>query len=297
MKCCPRCGAVHDDPRFHCNACGFVPSLDHGIPLLAPALALEVEGFDPDAFAMLAASEDGHFWFESRNRLLVSVLRRWFPHMQRYLEVGCGTGCVLAAVRNAFPGVHMTASEVLAAGLPFAAQRAPGVDLLQLDARALPFRGEFDVIGAYDVLEHIVDDAAVLTQFSHALKPGGSVIVCVPQHPALWSSQDDLARHQRRYRRGELEGKLRAAGFRVRYSTSFMTVLLPLLWSARRRGARQAPLQQAHAELAPSRVVNVLLGGLLAVERAVLGIGIRLPIGSSRLVVATLDPPRPCARP
>ena len=89
MIVCPRCGAGHDDAGFACPACGYRPDRVDGIPLLAPALAGEVEGFDPAAFAMLAAAEDGHFWFESRNRLIVRTLRRWFPEARDYLEVGC----------------------------------------------------------------------------------------------------------------------------------------------------------------------------------------------------------------
>lgn len=292
MRRCLRCGTANVDSLFHCSSCGFAPAIEQGMPLLAPLLAGEVEGFDPAAFKMLAASEDGHFWFESRNRLIVHALRRWFPDMRRYMEVGCGTGCVLAAVRCAFPQAHITASEVLAAGLPFALARAPGVELLQLDARALPYESEFDVIGAYDVLEHISEDETVLAQFRLALKDGGGVVLCVPQHPTLWSSQDDLAQHKRRYRSGELEAKLRSAGFTVLYTTSFMTVLLPLLWfSRRRKNSKAAPLAQAHAELAPPPIMNSLLSGLLAVERALLRTGARLPIGSSRLVVATVNRP------
>ncbi len=279
---------MHDEPAFHCMACGFIPALAHGVPLLAPELAESSEGFDPEAFAMLAASEDGHFWFESRNRLVVRALRSWFPQMHRYLEVGCGTGCVLAAVTHAFPDTRITASEMLAAALPFAAARAPGTELLQLDARALPYTQHFDVIGAYDVLEHIAEDEAVLAQFHRALKPGGGVLLCVPQHPSLWSSQDELAHHVRRYRRGELETKLRAAGFQVRYSSSFMTALLPMLWLARRRrSSGSAPLAQAQAELAPAPWLNSLLGALLAIEHGLLRAGLRLPMGSSRMVVAT----------
>lgn len=290
MKRCLRCDAVHDDAGFACRACGHVPAIERNVPLLAPALATEDAGFDPDAFAMLAAAEDGHAWFESRNRLILSALRHWFPDMRRYLEIGCGTGFVLAAVRRAFPAAKMTASDVLVAGLAFAARRAPDVELLQLDARAMPYLDEFDVIGAYDVLEHITEDDAVLAQLRSALKPGGGVVLCVPQHPSLWSSQDELAHHVRRYRRGELEAKLRAAGFTVRYSTSFMAVLLPVLWLARRRASSvAAPLQQAHAELGLSPFANAALGALLALERGVLALGLRLPVGSSRMVVATSD--------
>jgi SAM-dependent methyltransferase len=287
MILCPGCGAAHANGDFHCPACGYRPQVVDGVPLLAPALADDVEGFDPAAFAMLAAAEDGHFWFESRNRLILRTLRRWFPAARDYLEVGCGTGCVLSAIDRANPGLSLTGTEVLAAGLVHAARRSPRSRLLQVDARALPFTEAFDVIGAFDVLEHIVEDEAVLAQFHRALRPGGGVLLSVPQHPALWSSQDDLARHVRRYRRGELESRLRAAGFEVEWSSSFMAPLLPLLWLARRRRVSDAePMAQAHQELAPSPPVNAVLGGVLALERALIAAGLRLPAGSSRMVVA-----------
>lgn len=287
MILCPGCGAAHADDGFHCPACGWHPAQAAGIPLLAPALANEVEGFDAASFSMLADAEDGHFWFEARNRLIVRTLRRWFADATDYLEVGCGTGFVLAGIVRAFPQLRATGTEVLADGLEHAGRRSPSARLLQLDARALPFEAEFDVIGAFDVLEHIREDEAVLAQFHRALRPGGGVLLSVPQHPSLWSSQDDLAHHVRRYRRGELEAKLRAAGFAVDWSTSFMTPLLPLLWLARRRRVtRDAPLQQAHEELRPAPVVNGGLAALLRLEHGLLATGITLPVGSSRLVVA-----------
>lgn len=288
MNLCPACDGRHAAPDFRCPHCGFAPPMQDGVPLLAPALARAVSGFDPAEFAALAAQEDGHFWFEGRSRIIVDALRRHVPAPHDYLEVGCGTGHVLAAVAAAFPGLAITASEVLAEGLRHAALRAPGARLLQLDARALPFENAFDVIGAYDVLEHIVEDDAVLAAMHRALRPGGHVVLAVPQHPALWSAQDDLARHERRYRRGELESKLRDAGFVIVASTSFMTLLLPAMWLSRRRApAAAAPgARVTDDEMAPPAWANALMGATLAIERRAIALGVMLPVGGSRLVVA-----------
>ena len=68
-----------------------------------------------------------------------------------------------------------------------------------MDARNIPFRDEFDVIGAFDVLEHIDEDVAVIDEVRKALRPGGGFLMSVPQHPALWSQQDERAFHVRRY--------------------------------------------------------------------------------------------------
>lgn len=289
MNLCPACGGRHQAPDFACPLCDYVPALGDGFPLLAPALASAVSGFDPQEFAGLAASEDGHFWFEARNRMIVDRFRATFADAIDYLEVGCGTGCVLAAISHAFPHLRITASEVLSAGLPYASRRVPHARLLQLDARALPFEAEFDVIGAFDVLEHIVEDEAVLRQFHRALRPGGGVIATVPQHPGLWSEQDTLARHERRYRRGELERKLAQAGFDIVYSSSFMSLLLPAMWLSRWRPRRGVAAQAEH-EMAPPRWLNALFASAMAVERYAMRAGLRLPFGGSRLVVARRGP-------
>ncbi len=290
MKNCPSCRANHQHPKFHCHVCGWRPETIDGIPLLSPEFAHDTAGFDSGAYEMLSFAEDGHFWFRSRNKLITHTLRKWFPGMDHYLEVGCGTGCVLSAVRHVFPHARMTATEVLSAGIGYASRRVPGVEFLQSDARTLPYTHEFDVIGAYDVLEHIEEDEAVLVRFRQALRPGGGLLLSVPQHPSLWSSQDALAHHVRRYRRGELESKLRNAGFSVLCSTSFMAVLLPILWMSRNRSSSESePVAHAQAELAPSSLVNAVFEVLLAFERGLLRLGLRLPVGSSRLIVATVD--------
>lgn len=281
---CLACGHEHDGGTFTCPHCGASPPLVDGFPAFAPTLAAEVEGFDPAAHAQLAQCERGHFWFEARNKLIVGAIARHFPSAGHYLEVGCGTGCVLQAVAGAFPALRISGSEVLTAGLAFAAQRVPRARLLQMDARRLPYTQAFDVIGAYDVIEHIAEDATVLAEFRRALRPGGGVVITVPQHGWLWSTQDTLARHVRRYEPGELEAKLRDNGFEVLYASGFMLPLVPLMLLSRRRALPANEVSDR--ELAPPAVVNRLLSAALATERAILATGLRLAIGGSRIVVA-----------
>ena len=88
----------------------------------------------------------------------------------------------------------------------------PEVDLFQREARQMPFVSEFDVIGAFDVLEHIVEDEAVLEQIFRATRPGGGILVTVPQHPFVRSANDEHSMHQRRYRRADLRRKVGRAG-------------------------------------------------------------------------------------
>lgn len=243
-------------------------------------------GYDAAFFPKLAALEAGNFWFRARNRLLLRLLARHGSHVRDYLEVGCGTGFVLAAVAERFPGWCISGSEFLADSLPYARARVPRAHLLQLDARALPFDADFDAIGAYDVLEHIDDDGAALRSIHEALRADGIVALTVPQHPWLWSEQDVAAHHVRRYARGELEAKLRAAGFAILWSGSFTSVLLPLMMLSRLRPRRPDAAYDPLAELALPRPLDALLDLAMRIEGALVAFGIRLPVGGSRVVIA-----------
>jgi SAM-dependent methyltransferase len=260
-----------------------------GHPALAPEVAEDSEGFEASYFAQLAEMEAGNFWFRSRNRLIAWALGRYFPSAQNFLEIGCGTGFVLSGLREAYPALMLSGSEVFSAGLEFAARRLPGIELFQMDARRIPLREEFDVIGAFDVLEHIEDDELVLSQMRGACRPGGGIILTVPQHPSLWSRSDDYARHVRRYAARELREKVGRAGFRVTRLTSFVSLLLPLMYVSRRREQRAGGEFDPTAEFKIGRLTNSALGNLLGLERAAIRSGLSLPAGGSLLMVARRD--------
>ena len=281
---CLACAGLHEGPGFACPVCGARPVLAAGVPLLAPALAAGVAGFDAGTHAGLAAHEAGHFWFEARNRLIADVLKRRFGGTTRFLELGCGSGFVLQAIAAAFPHWQLSASEATSEGLHIAATRVPGARLLQADARQLPFVGEFDLIGLFDVLEHIDEEDRVLAQVHTALRPGGCVVLTVPQHRWLWSAQDELAGHVRRYDPGDLEGALRRSGFDMLDSIAFMAPLVPLMWLSRRRS--MSGKRVADDELAPWLPVNLALTAVLTLERIAIRAGARWSFGGSRLVVA-----------
>jgi SAM-dependent methyltransferase len=217
------------------NRSDFAPTIIDGFRAWAPEAARAGEHFDPAAFARLATYEERNFWFRARNALIVALLRRHAPNLNSFLEVGCGTGFVLEAVGEAFPGARLVGSELFIEALPIAAGRNPGAELVQMDARAIPYVEAFDVVGAFDVLEHVVDDERVIANLYAAARPGGPVMATVPQHPFLRSAFDEIGHHVRRYARDELQRKLTAAGFTLVRSTSFVSPLLPIMVLSRRR--------------------------------------------------------------
>ena len=284
MKCCPMCGACRDATGGTCAACGFTPEMREGFVEYAPQMSGSGEGFRPEYFAELSRTEAANFWFRARNALIVDAIRTNFPRARNFLEVGCGTGFVLSGIADAFPYMRLSGSELFREGLPFAAERVPRARLMQMDARHIPFREEFDLIGAFDVIEHIEDHAAVVHAMRDALLPGGGAMFTVPQHPQLWSNADDIACHVRRYRPGELEVLLRDAGFRIVDSTSFVTLLLPMLAASRLLGGRGTHARGAELEL--PRVVDGGLSAVMQFERALIRMGLRFPWGGTRLVCA-----------
>jgi SAM-dependent methyltransferase len=274
MKFCLKCRRDFASPGWSCPACGQEPGP-------GPSSA-----FDARLFAMLARLEPTNFWFRSRNRLILWALRLFLPETRKFLEVGCGTGFVLAAIADAFPRIEVYGSEASADGLSYADSRAPRARLFPMNILDMPFREEFDAIGAFDVLEHLDDDEAVLRAVARALKPGGGLIATVPQHRFLWSEIDVFSGHRRRYEPAELEAKARAAGLSVVLSTSFVSLLLPLVFASRRRYRKEFGERDADSELATGGLAGFLLEAALGLELRLIELGVRFPFGSSRLIVA-----------
>ncbi|MBV9861827.1 MAG: class I SAM-dependent methyltransferase [Alphaproteobacteria bacterium] len=239
-------------------------------------------GFRADSHDRVAAVEERSFWFRARNRLIVDLVRRYCPDLGSMIDVGCGTGLVLQGLRAAFPDARLVGAEALSSGLAQAEKRLGATaELVQVDAFHLPYADEFDVAGALDVLEHIDDDNAALGAIAATVRPGGLIMLTVPQHPWLWSAADEGACHRRRYRRGELEGKAAAAGLAIVASTSFVFALLPAMALTRGIGARQP--EREHELPAP---LGRALEAVLDAERRLIGCGMRFPVGGTRIVVA-----------
>jgi SAM-dependent methyltransferase/putative flippase GtrA len=258
-----------------------------GIPCYAPELALGSEDYPTEFYDRLCRLEESHFWFRARNRIILREFAGRLGHLPRprVLEIGCGTGYVLHGL--AAKGVYdLTGAEVHIAGLLQARRRLPSVEFVQADARDLPYEAAFDAVGAFDVIEHISEDEQVLMSVHRALKPGGLLFLTVPQHKWLWSAADEQARHKRRYERGALQAKLKRSGFTVLRATSFVTVLLPILWASRRakRGGDTCDIDWSELEI--TRGANTFCAAAMRIDEALIAAGISLPAGGSLFAVA-----------
>ncbi len=289
MKLCLTCSYVFEAAGWGCPNCGHEPHADDESLAFAPELATSFEGYEEKLFAQLAELEAGNFWFRSRNRLLSWALKRFFPEAQKFLEIGCGTGFVLQGLHQEFPRLKFAGSDIFSTALKFTRKRLPHIFLFQMDARHIPFSREFDVVGAFDLVEHIKEDKLAFEQMFQAVKPGGGILVTVPQHRFLWSVIDEDSHHQRRYSRQELIEKIQRAGFSIVHVTSFVTVLLPVMMLSRAVRRRTSKNYDLLAEFRISPRINRLLEKALTLERAILRTGISLPAGGSLLLVGKRD--------
>lgn len=260
---------------------------ENGCEVFAPEFTNQGGGFRASYFAELASLEAGNFWFRARNKLILWAIEKYVPQFRSMLEIGCGTAYVLAGIADRYPEKQLFGSEIFLTGLSFASKRLPSATFMQMDARDIPFEQEFDLVGAFDVLEHIKEDELVLRQVHAALTPGGILILTVPQHGWLWSTVDEYACHERRYDVDQLHHILKKAGFKILRSTSFVSTLLPVMAVSRLLNRKSSSTDfDALAEFNMPTWLNALLFAVLSWELRAIKLGVNLPIGGSRLVLA-----------
>ena len=286
MRICLQCEHIFSSDSWICPSCGYQPLSYEGFEEHAPDFAHGGGGFKSEYFNELVKLESANFWFQARNELILWALRTHKPDAHKFLEVGCGTGFVLSGIANAHPKMVISGSEIFVAGLSHAAKRVPTAHFMQMDARRVPYAEEFDVIGAFDVLEHIKEDETVLAQLQRALKPGGVLLLTVPQHSWLWSASDDYACHVRRYTKRELHNKLVNATFSVERSTSFVSLLLPMMLLSRLKKKHISAEYDPTTELRLPKFLNSFFFNIMRFEQALIRFGVNFPLGGSRLIVA-----------
>lgn len=237
--------------------------------------------------------EDRHWWFASRTRALVNMLDGCVnAGSHRVLDVGCGAGNMFHHLRR-----YGDVTGVENNPKPLQVARERGYDVHLAAAEAMPFPdGEFGLVAALDVLEHCPDDAAVLREIQRVSAPGALLVITSPAFQWLWSHNDDVNHHYRRYSGSELKMKLEKAGFRVRrlaFNNFFIFPLGAALILGRRKGRGEpdlaAPDTDSDAyqvEMEPAGpAVNVALTAVGWMEAALLR-RVNLPFGTGLICIA-----------
>lgn len=214
------------------------------------------------------------------------------PTEPTILDLGCSSGYLLADVAEAFPHATLLGVDLIGVGLRKAHTLVPEARLLLADACELPLGDEsIDAVVSANLLEHVPDDVRALREIARVLRPGGSAVLVVPAGPGTYDYYDRFLGHERRYARGELAGKARAAGFEPVEDCHLGSVIYPAFWVVKKRnrlrgrgldgGALERRVAADITGTRDSRVGHIAC----AVERRLLAGGLRLPFGIRNLVV------------
>lgn len=240
---------------------------------------------EADFYPQYFELESRHWWFIGRRRIFRTVLERFVPPgSQRALDFGCGTGTWLEHLER-FGTVSAVDGDE--AAVAFCHQRGRTEVQHLPPGAALPFPdGHFDVITSFDVLEHIDDDRATLTELRRTLRRGGVLVLAVPAFQFLWGDQDEISHHFRRYTASELRSKVSSAGLEVEHWSYFNILLFPPVALVRlvRRLVRAPRADRTDFDVGPS-ALNGVLARLFSAEARLVSRR-RAPFGVSLLTVA-----------
>ncbi len=229
-------------------------------------------------------AEDRHWWYRGRRTVLDGVIDSLgLPSGARILDAGCGSGRNMVELTR-----HGTVTGIELSGpsVELARGRNAG-EVIAGSVLEMPFPdGSFDFAVSLDVIEHLEDDLAALTELRRTIAPGGALLVTVPAYQWLWSGHDEINHHHRRYSRRGLQRVAEAAGWRQERTTYFNSLLLPAAIVLRLLDRLSRKPTESSLDLwVPPEPLNWVLERPLTIEAALIKRGGRIPAGLSLLAV------------
>jgi SAM-dependent methyltransferase len=235
-------------------------------------------------YEQMAALDQRHWWYRARREVIRALIARLArpPEGGRILEIGCGTGHNLAML-SAFGTVDALEldSEARAIAEDRLGRSVMSAPLPEL--AGVPDAG-YDLIGAFDVIEHIADDAAAIRSIATKLTPGGKLVMTVPAHRWMWSAHDVVNHHKRRYSKRSLKRLIEASPLRLDRIGYFNSLLFPA--AVAERLASKLRRKESVDLVLPAAPLNAALERVFAAERHLVG-RLPLPPGLSLFAVAS----------
>ena len=234
-------------------------------------------------YQQMAELDDRHWWYRARRKILAELIRREvrLPADARILEIGCGTGHNLQMLAGFGHVDGLELDEEAAAlsekRLGRKVMRSPLPELDQVP-------DNYDLIGAFDVIEHIDDDRAALAAIATKLKPAGKFMMTVPTHPWMWTAHDVANHHRRRYSKRALRSLIENSPMKLERLGYFNSLLFPVA-IAERAASKLRGKDNGDVSLPPAPL-NRALEAVFASERYLVG-RVPLPPGLSLFAVAS----------
>jgi SAM-dependent methyltransferase len=239
---------------------------------------------DKKCYIEMAKTQDIHWWYAGRRHILSAVISKLPLNKDaKILEVGCGTGSNLDMLKQ-----HGTVygAEPYAFAREFSSKNSGCVIEDAFLPDNIPFDHNFDVIGAFDVIEHIEQDQESLQAIEDRLNDNGYALFTVPAFQWLWSKHDEINHHKKRYTKSEFKLQLKQAGYDIEFFSYYNFWLFPLDASIRTiRKMFKLNNDSTDAQMPKSSIVNKTLTFIFSSERFLLSSQIPVPCGLSILAV------------
>lgn len=213
--------------------------------------------------------ERAHWWFCARRHILHTYIAKNVAVQGKLniINIGAATG---ASSEMLLQFGDVTSTEYDTDCIDFVKDKL-NFPIQQADITALQFAdATFDVVCAFDVIEHVADDALAFKELVRVCKPNGHILITVPAFMTLWSEHDEINHHFRRYEVSELEALAGTQPVQKVFTSYFNARLYPLI-AAVRRMSRMRPKKvktELHSDFEKFNpgVVNNLFYNIMAGE-------------------------------
>ncbi len=246
-------------------------------------------------FPHLYKIENKHWWFVARQNIIWKFISETIklPENSTILDIGCGTGAVIDLLSKKYE-VHPNMiglwkkQDVSAKAIEFCKNR--GINNLFCGSlENYPAKKKyFNLITAFDVLEHVEGEQEMLKQINNLLHENGFLLLTVPAFPILWGNHDIITHHKRRYRKNNLKEIISEAGFTIEYISYFNFFLFPIAF-IRRTIDKYKKIKNFDDFKIPSKLLNQLLRIVFELEKYLLP-KIKFPFGVSLICLCRKNP-------
>lgn len=241
-----------------------------------------------EQFQEMEMVEETHFWHKARREIIDAVLKKnaLLNQNASVLEIGAATGANIRYFKHNFKVIKGV--ELNSEAIDIAKVKSPEIEII---TGFLPDNigygdEKFDLIFLFDVLEHVENDHAALVQIKKRLTKGGHLVLTVPAYQFLFGVHDEQLYHFRRYNIYNLAKALKNSGFEIKFKSYFNFWLFPLVLVSRllEKISKKSSGYVARDDSSP--FASKILYGIMRSEKYLLSLGIKLPFGSSVIMVA-----------